>query len=328
MTKFTSLLLLCLLVFSCKNASDKESTSVENEAEPTTAVESAPTYKLSLAQWSLNKLIFSGKADPMDFASTAKSMGFEGLEYVSQLYTNENVNFPMKEAGLQNILSELKRRSDSLGLKNLLIMIDGEGDLSFSDEKVTQTAIENHKKWIDAAQFLGCHSIRVNLFGEEDPESWATNSANSLKALATYAAPKNVNIIVENHGGLSSNAALLTKVMNMVGMDNVGTLPDFGNFCLKREGGVRWGAPCVEEYDRYQGIAELLPFAKGVSAKSYAFDENGDETTMDYYKIMQLVKDSGFEGYIGTEFEGDVEDPTEGIAATKALIIKALAQAK
>ena len=328
MTKITSLLLICLFVFSCKNASDKESTTAENEANAMNAEEKAPAYKLSLAQWSLNKLIFTGKADPMDFASTAKSMGFEGLEYVSQLYTSKDVKFPMKDAGLQNILNELKRRSDSVGVENLIIMIDGEGDLSFSDKKATQTAIENHKKWIDAAQFLGCHSIRINLFGEDDPKLWATNSASSLKALAAYAAPKNVNIIVENHGGLSSDAALLAGVMTTVGMDNVGTLPDFGNFCLKREGGARWGAACVEEYDRYKGIGELLPFAKGVSAKSYAFNENGDETTIDYYKMMQIVKDSGFEGYVGTEFEGDVEDPTAGIAATKALIIKAAAQAK
>jgi sugar phosphate isomerase/epimerase len=255
-------------------------------------------------------------------------MGFEGLEYVSQLYTNENVNFSMKDAGLQNILKELKKRSDSLGLENLLIMIDGEGDLSFSDEKATKTAIDNHKKWIDAAQFLGCHSIRINLFGEEDPEAWVSNSVKSLRALATYAAPKNVNIIVENHGGFSSDAGLLARVMKEATLTNIGTLPDFGNFCLKKEGGARWNAPCVEEYDKYKGVAELMPFAKGVSAKSYAFDSEGNETTVDYYKMMQIVKDSGFKGYIGTEFEGDVEDPTEGIAATRALILKAAAQAK
>jgi sugar phosphate isomerase/epimerase len=326
MIKATSLLFLCLLIFSCKNASEKEVMTAENTIVDLT--ETVPAYKLSLAQWSLNKLIFSGKADPMDFAATAKEMGFEGLEYVSQLYTSEAVNFGMKDAGLQNILNELKRRSDSLGMRNVLIMIDNEGDLSFSDEKATLTAIENHKKWVDAAQFLGCHSIRINLFGEEDPKAWADNSVKSLKALATYAAPKNINIIVENHGGLSSDAAMLASVINEVGMSNVGTLPDFGNFCLKREGGVRWGAPCVEEYDRYKGIAELMPLAKGVSAKSYAFDANGDETKIDYYKMMQIVKDSGFEGYIGTEFEGDVEDPVEGIAATKALIIKAGSQTK
>ena len=325
MIKTTSLLFICLLMISCKNVSEKDKETAEIQTN--IPIEMAPTYKLSLAQWSLNKLIFSGKADPMDFASTAKEMGFEGLEYVSQLYTSDAVNFAMKDVGLQNILNELKKRSDSLGMKNLLIMIDGEGDLSFSDETATNTAIENHKKWVDAAQFLGCHSIRINLFGEEDPDIWAANSVKSLKALASYATSKNINIIVENHGGLSSDAALLARVIKEVGMSNVGTLPDFGNFCLKREAGARWGAPCIEEYDRYKGIAELMPFAKGVSAKSYAFDANGNETTIDYYKIMQIVKDSGFDGFVGIEFEGDVDDPAEGIAATKALILKAASQA-
>ena len=175
---------------------------------------------------------------------------------------------------------------------------------------------------------MGCHSIRVNLFGEQDPEAWVANSVRSLKALAAYAASKNVSIIVENHGGLSSNGNLLARVMKEVGMDNCGTLPDFGNFCLKREGGARWGAPCVEEYDMYQGMKDLMPYAKGVSAKSYAFNEAGDETKIDYYKMMQIVRDSGFEGFVGIEFEGDVDDPTAGIAATKALVLKGIEQAK
>ena len=328
MNKITSLLLLCCLVFSCKNAPEKDSETAENQVETAVEVETTPSYKLSLAQWSLSRLIFTGKADPMDFAATAKEMGFEGLEYVSQLYTSENVKFAMKDAGLPAILEELKRRSDSLNMQNVLIMIDGEGDLSFTDEAATQKAIENHKKWVDAAQYLGCHSIRVNLFGEQDPEAWVANSVRSLKALAAYAASKNVSIIVENHGGLSSNGNLLARVMKEVGMDNCGTLPDFGNFCLKREGGARWGAPCVEEYDMYQGMKDLMPYAKGVSAKSYAFNEAGDETKIDYYKMMQIVRDSGFEGFVGIEFEGDVDDPTAGIAATKALVLKGIEQAK
>lgn len=321
MYKIASLLFICAFVFSCKNASEKAE-------EITTETVTEATYKLSLAQWSLNKLIFAGKADPMDFAKTAEELGFEGLEYVSQLYTNEAVSFDMKDAGLPAILEELKKRSDSLRMQNLLIMVDGEGDLSFSDEEAAQAAIENHKKWIDAAQFLGCHSIRINLFGDEDPEVWVANSVRSLKALSDYGAPKNINIIVENHGGLSSNGELLARVMKEVGMDNCGTLPDFGNFCLKREGGARWGAPCVDEYDMYKGLSELMPFAKGVSAKSYAFDENGDETKIDYYRMMQIVKDSGFQGYVGIEFEGDVEDPIHGILATKDLVLKAAALAK
>lgn len=300
-------------------------TSCDTEAKKTekkTVEVEQPKYKFSLAQWSLHKDLFAGKKDPMNFAQDAKDLGFTGLEYVSQLYVSDAMNFPMKDAGLDAILKELKKRSDSLGMENLIIMIDREGDLSFSDEAETQKAIENHKKWIDAAAFLGCHSIRINLFGDPDPETWVKNSVRSLKALGEYGATKNVNILVENHGGLSSDAALLARVMKEVGMDNCGTLPDFGNFCVKREGGERWGAPCIEEYDKYKGIAELMPFAKGVSAKSYDFDENGDETTIDYYKMMGIVAKSNFQGYVGVEYEG--EDPIPGIKATKALVEKAI----
>lgn len=321
MKKLTIILLAATLLVACKNTT-KETTE-EPVAEPTTEAAATWDYKLSLAQWSLSKPIFAGERDPMDFAFTAKELGFEGLEYVSQLYVNENINFPMKEAGLEKILEVLKQRSDSLGLENLIIMVDGEGDLSLDDESETQKAVENHYKWVDAAAYLGCHSIRVNLFGAQDPEAWASNSVRSLKALGTYAAEKGVNVLVENHGGLSSDAALLARVMEETGMENVGTLPDFGNFCLKREGGARWGAPCVEEYDRYGGVEELMPYAKGVSGKSYAFDENGNETSMDYYKLIQIVKDSGYEGYIDVEFEGPEADPIPGILATKKLIEEA-----
>jgi len=283
-------------------------------------------YKFSLAQWSLHKDLFAGKKDPMNFAQDAKDLGFTGLEYVSQLYVSDAVDYPMKSKGIDAVLKELKRRSDSLNMENLIIMVDREGDLSFSDEKETKKAIENHKKWIDAAAFLGCHSIRINLFGDSDPETWVKNSVRSLKALCEYGATKNVSILVENHGGLSSNAALLARVMKEVNMENCGTLPDFGNFCVKREGGERWGAPCVEEYDKYKGIEELMPFAKGVSAKSYDFNDAGDETTLDYYKMMDIVHKSGFQGFVGVEYEG--EDPIPGIKATKALVEKAIKQQK
>lgn len=322
MKKIILLLVSFCLFFSCKNA--KEEQAETNEVMADTIPQKS--YPLSLAQWSLNKPIFAGTADPMDFAKTASELGFEGLEYVSQLYTNEAINFPMKEAGLRIILDSLKARSERYGLKNVLIMVDGEGDFSFNDEKATAQAVENHKKWVDAAAFLGCHSIRVNLFGEEDPEAWVTNSVRSLKALCEYAATKNVNIIVENHGGLSSNGELLSRVMKEVNMPNCGTLPDFGNFCLKREGGARWGAPCVEEYDRYKGTEEILPFATGVSAKSYAFDTEGNETTIDYFKMFDIIKKSDFEGFVGIEFEGPEEDPVAGIKATKALVEKAVTQ--
>lgn len=321
MKKIILLFLILFALIACKNETKetKETTEIVEETTP----EPVKEYKYSLAQWSLNKPTFAGTEDPMDFAKTASDLGFEGLEYVSQLYVNEAVNFPMKKADLQVILDSLKVRSERYNMQNLIIMVDGEGDLSFNDEAATASAVENHKKWIDAAAFLGCHSIRINLFGESDPEAWVTNSVRSMKALCEYAAPKNVSIIVENHGGLSSHGELLSRVMKEVNMENAGTLPDFGNFCLKREGGERWGAPCVEEYDKYVGIKELMPWAKGVSAKSYAFDENGDETKIDYYKMMDIVNQSNFNGYVGIEFEGDVEDPTKGIIATKELVVKA-----
>lgn len=320
MKNFIFFLACFSLLFGCKNNTQTEApqTQVETDTIP------LKNYALSLAQWSLNKPIFAGTADPMDFAKTASELGFSGLEYVSQLYVNEAVNYPMKQQPLQTILDTLKARSEQYGMNNLIIMIDGEGDLSFNDTALTKQAIENHKKWIDAAAFLGCHSIRINLFGEENEEDWKRNSIAALSALCDYAAPKNVNIIVENHGGLSSNAALLASVMEAVNKPNCGTLPDFGNFCLKREGGARWAAPCVEEYDMYKGIEELMPWAKGVSAKSYAFDAEGNETKIDYYKMIDIVKHTDFEGYIGVEFEGPEENPTPGILATKKLLEKGL----
>lgn len=321
MKKIIFIFFVSIAFLACKD--EKKETTETAETTTETISEPIKEYKYSLAQWSLNKPIFAGTADPMDFAQTARDLGFDGLEYVSQLYVNDAVNFPMKGAELQVILDSLKVRSERYEMENLIIMVDGEGDLSFNDEAATAQAVENHKKWIDAAAYLGCHSIRINLFGENDPEEWVANSVRSMKALCEYAAPKNVNIIVENHGGLSSHGELVARVMKEVNMENAGTLPDFGNFCLKREGGERWGAPCVEEYDKYIGIEELMPWATGVSAKSYEFDENGDETKIDYYKMMDIVNQSDFNGYVGIEFEGDVEDPTHGILATKELVIKA-----
>ena len=319
----------CMILFalsftSCKSDANKIEDKT-NETQTMKTNTKTPNYKLSLAQWSLHKGIFNGTIDPMNFAVDAKNLGYTGLEYVSQLYINENVNYPYKDKGIDAILKELKRRSDSLGMENLIIMVDGEGDLSFNDEALTNEAIENHKKWIDAAAYLGCHSIRVNLFGEEDRALWVKNSVRSLKALIAYSEPKGVSILVENHGGLSSDGKLLVEVMQKVNSDFCGTLPDFGNFCLKRKDGERWAAACIEEYDMYKGIDELMPYAKGVSAKSYDFNDNGEETKINYAKMIDIVKSHGFSGYIGVEYEG--EDPINGINATKALVEKLINKA-
>lgn len=320
---FLPYLVLSLFLFtsliSCKNNKEEKPLT---EVEPVSAEDQERFFKISLAQWSLSQPIIKGEMDPMDFAEKANEMGFDGIEYVSGLYGPKYQNAEDPKAALAAVLDTLKAKSEEFGVENVLIMVDGEGDLATPNEEERKKAVENHKKWVDAAQFLGAHSIRVNLFGSNDPEEWKQASIDGLTELGDYAATKDINVIVENHGYLSSNAALLAEVMESVKKQNVGTLPDFGNFCLKREGGAQWEAACIEEYPKYRGVKELMPYAKGVSAKSYAFGENGKETTIDYGRMLEILKEAGYNGYIGIEFEGQELSSEEGILATKELLIK------
>jgi sugar phosphate isomerase/epimerase len=319
LTSFLLVLIIIIGFVSCKNEAKEEPVEeqdlAENQANDT-------FFKLSLAQWSLSNPIMAGEMDPKDFAMKANEMGFEGIEYVSGLYSQELEAAGNTPEARQELLDTLKARSERYNVENVLIMVDGEGDLAIANESERNAAVENHKKWVDAAEYLGAHSIRVNLFGSDNPQEWKKAATDGLQKLSDYAAEKNINVLVENHGYLSSNAKLLTEVMQDVNRPNAGTLPDFGNFCLKREGGERWDAACVEEYPKYQGIEELMAYAKAVSAKSYAFNEEGQETTLDYGRILKIVKDAGYTGYIGVEFEGEGISAEEGIMATKELLIE------
>jgi sugar phosphate isomerase/epimerase len=274
------------------------------------------SIKLSLAQWSLNKLINGGILNPYDFAKIASGYGFTGLEYVSQLYkdiySSEN-----KANAIENFVKKSLVESKKYGLENVLIMVDDEGDLSIENQSKRGQAIENHKLWVDAASQLGCHSIRVNLSGTSDLEIWKNASIDSLRKLSAYASASKINILVENHGGHSSNASHLMEVIHTVDLPNCLTLPDFGNFCIERKENI-----CTEEYDKYKGVEELLSKAGAVSAKSYDFDDQGNETTIDYQKMLTLVKKEGYTGYIGVEYEGDRLSEKEGILSTKKLIEK------
>ncbi|WP_228852503.1 sugar phosphate isomerase/epimerase family protein [Aegicerativicinus sediminis] len=315
--KIIALLLVgALTVFSCKN-SEKETTTDET-VQSDSLVDTAPFFKLSLAQWSLHRAMGpDGNLSPFEFAEKAKEYGFTGIEYVSQLYRNQ-----IEEIGLEAVLDTLKQKSSDHGIENVLIMIDGEGDLASPKEEERNEAVENHKKWVDAAAFLGCHSIRVNVFGSNDPEEWSKAAEDGLRKLAEYAGTKNINVIVENHGWLSSDPPKMLAVLKAVRRDNVGTLPDFGNFCIKRGNGERWGE-CVEEYpDIYKGIEMLMAMAKGVSAKSYDFNKEGYETKLDYPRLLKIVKDAGYTGYIDVEYEGNRLSEEEGILATKTLLLK------
>ena len=282
-------------------------------------------FKLSLAQWSLQPSISSGKVSPYDFAKTAKELGFSGLEYVNQLYSDV-MDSRNKHQAIKNFVKKSNSEAAQHSVENLLIMIDEEGNLAAASASRRKNAIENHKKWIDAASQMGCHSVRVNLYGVEQKKKWMEYSSDSLTKLSEFSKDFNINVIVENHGSLSSNAELLMQVINNVNLKNCGTLPDFGNFCIQRIEGDLYESTCVKEYDRYKGIKEMMPKAFAVSAKSNSFNNNGDEIYTDYLKMLKIVKESGYNGYIGVEYEGiEYEgkkmNEVDGITATKNLLI-------
>jgi len=228
----------------------------------------------------------------------------------------EYVNVFFKEKNSKTYLKELRQRCDDLGVRSVLIMCDNEGNLGDPSQVKRATAVENHYKWADAAKFLGCHSIRVNARSEGTYDEQMERAADGLRQLCTYGDPHGINVIVENHGGLSSNGAWLAGVMKKVNHPRVGTLPDFGNFKISD----------TEEYDRYKGVAELMPFAKGVSAKSREFTDNGEAADMDYRRLMKIVLDAGYHGHVGIEYEGKNLSEPEGIKATKKLLEKILVE--
>lgn len=265
------------------------------------------TFDISLAQWSLNQMLKKGDLKNIDFpAFTKKEFGIQAVEYVNQFF--------MDKAKDKNYLKDLKDRTASEGVKNVLIMIDNEGGLGVQDGKERKKAVENHFKWVEAAQFLGAHSIRVNAYGKGKKKDVAGAVIDSLTELSNFAKDYNINVIVENHGGYSSDGKWLSKVMKKVNLPNCGTLPDFGNFTIDREKGV--------EYDRYKGMEDLVPFAKAISAKCYNFDENGNETKIDFKRMLSIVKESGYTGYVGIEYEGKQMGEIEGVKAAKALLEK------
>ncbi len=283
---------------------------------------SEPLFRISLAQWSLNQTIFGPQNDnfmsllrtdpdavlqgtlhPLDFARAARrDYGIDAIEYVNQFFFGH--------ARDTSYLRDLKQRADDEGVRSLLIMCDAEGNLGDPDAAVRATTIENHYKWIEAAAFLGCHSIRVNARSDGTWDEQAKLAADGLARLASYADGYDIDVIVENHGGLSSNGQWLSSVMKMVGHPRIGTLPDFGNFNLA-DGG---------RYDNYQGVTEMMPYAKAVSAKSHDFDAEGNDTTIDFSQMMRIVLDAGYRGYVGIEYEGQRLSEPDGIRATKALL--------
>ena len=259
-----------------------------------------PLFKISLAQWSLHRPIRGGTIKNEDFAKVTKQeFNISCIEYVNQFFKDK--------AEDMDYLKDLKKRADDLGVKTNLIMCDGEGRSGDPDNAKRTQAVENHYKWVLAAKFLGGHSIRVNAASGGEYNEQLELAADGLSRLSEFAAKHKMNVIVENHGGLSSNGEWLAAVMKKVSMKNCGTLPDFGNF---------------HDYDRYKGVEETMPFAKAVSAKSHDFDESGNETKTDYIKMMKIVLNHGYNGFVGIEYEGRQKPEMEGIKLTKQLLVK------
>ncbi len=307
-TSQTSLALSALGLYACKNSKEKN-ISEQNVVE-TAETSNELFFKLSLAQWSFHKALLGGTMDNLDFVAKARNLGFEGVEYVNKFFKDKAKDV--------TYLKEMKSRANSEGQQNVLIMVDGEGGLADANTEKRLKAIENHYKWVEAANFLGCHAIRVNLAGGVDKDDAIKAGVDSLNKLSDFAKGSNINVLVENHGGFSSNGEWMTQVFSQIANENCGTLPDFGNFCITKDKDRN----CLEAYDIYKGMKELLPFAKAVSAKSYAFDANGDETTIDYLRVMEMVKAVGYKGFVGIEFEGHDVSEEEGVKATRDLLIK------
>jgi sugar phosphate isomerase/epimerase len=262
-----------------------------------------PRYKISLAEWSFHRALEKGEMTNLDFPKIAKTVyNLDAVEYVSTFFKGKSED--------TQYLTSLKDICTKYGVKSLLIMVDGEGNLADTSATTRQKAVENHYKWVKAAQFLGCHSIRVNAAGKGTMGQMQAAAIDGLTKLSDYAAKYNINIIVENHGGNSSIGKWLVEIIKVVNRPNCGVLPDLGNFY---------------EYDRYAGVKDMMPYAKGVSGKTHDFDQNGNETVIDYVKMMKIISDSGFKGYIDVEYEGDKLSEPDGVKASIALINKVIA---
>jgi sugar phosphate isomerase/epimerase len=265
----------------------------------------AVPFQISLAEWSLHRALKGGQLDNLDFAKTAKQdYGIEAIEFVNQFFKDKAKN--------KEYLAELKKRADDLGVRMLLIMCDGEGNLGDANLRRRLQAVENHYQWVEAAKYLGCHSIRVNAASSGSYDEQLFRAADGLRALTEFADTYDINVIVENHGGLSSNGQWLTAAIRRVDHQRCGTLPDFGNFRVDGD----------NEYDRYVGVTELMPLAKAVSAKSHEFNGQGDETKTDYRKMMRIVLKAGYHSFVGIEYEGSKHTEPEGIMLTKKLLEK------
>ena len=308
--KFANIILLSLVGSFFLTACQEQ--PAKNNDSKTEIMKSIP--KFSLAQWSFNRELFAGKMKTTDFIKVAGEMGFDGVEYVSQFFQDKVEDF--------KFLDSLNVAAKEAGVLNLLIMLDDSIDLGASNKIIRDQAVENGQKWIRAAKYLGCKSIRVNARGDGDAGEVKAACIDAIGRLAAFGQKEGIDILIENHGNESNNGAWLLSVLEALKPFGVGSLPDLDNWCTAREDGALWDAPCIEKYNRFTGMKEIMPYAKAVSVKSFDFDKNGGETTIDYAKMFEIIQAANYDGYLGIEFEGDGMDTKEGIEKTRALVKK------
>lgn len=269
--------------------------------------------KISLAQWSMNRAIKDGSIKAQDFAAiTKREYGIEAIEFVNSFYRDHKEDVAY--------WADMLKRSENEGVSNLLIMVDAEGDLGELNKRKRGKAVENHYGWVDIAAKMKCHSIRVNAFGTGAREDVKMALIDGMGQLAEYGAKAKVNILIENHGLYSSEADFVVDMIKQVNNPFMGTLPDFGNWCTSEKWGGTHDDSCANVYDMQKGVKEFMPYAKGVSAKTYDFDVEGNQPRLDYKALLKIVKDTGYDGYIGVEYEGNSLSEPEGIKASKKLI--------
>lgn len=258
-----------------------------------------PKFDISLAAWSLHKMFFAKEIDQMGMVDFTATHGIGGFELV-------NTFFPAPQYAY---LKQLRQRANDQNVKLLLIMCDGEGSMAQPEKAGRLQAAKNHHKWIDIAAVLGCHSIRCNTGAREGDADALDRCAESFTALLEYADAAGIDVLIENHWGLSSEPEWLMGLMRKVNHPRFGTLPDFGNF--------------PDTVDRYAAVEQMMPYAKAYSAKCYDFDDAiGEETKIDFGRMMNIAEAAGYNGYVGIEYEGERLSERDGVLACKKLLEK------
>lgn len=286
-------------------------------------------FTIGLSQWAFHRAIFgdardhyrtfiknlhsdpdsvlAGEMDPRDIVWRARELDVGVVDLVNILWFGHGEDKPW--------LNDFKTRARDANVTFGVLMCDQLARSGAADAKERRQSVEDHTRWMETAAELGCPFLRINPYGEGTYLEQCQRSAETLHALAERSADYGLEVIVENHGHPGSNGAWLAMLIEMANHSRVGTYTDLDNFFM---GG--WDLNPERRYDRHQGLLDLAPYTKAISAKTHDFDPDGEETTIDYHACLKILIDSGFSGLVSAEFEGNRVDETEGSKLTVELL--------